>query len=61
MSIGKDIAVLSCTGRIVPIRDQKLYFTSPFLLLALPGRGSTFTTCIAYTNSVESLILGRYC
>ena len=57
MSIGKDIAVLSCTGRIVPIRDQKLYFTSPFLPLALPGRRSTFTIYIAYTNSIESLIL----
>ena len=57
MSIGKDIAVLSCTGRIVPIRHQKLYFTSPFLLLALPARRSTFAIYIAYTNSIESLIL----
>ena len=57
MSIGKDIAVLSCTGRIFPIRDQKLYFASPFPLLALPGRRSTSAICIAHTNSMKPLIL----
>ena len=56
-SIGRDIAILSCTGRILPIRDQKLYFTSPFLLLALLGRRSTSAMCIAHTTSMESLIL----